>query len=194
MAHNLNMLQYPRLDQHEIPYKFEYNDSLVRLLMRIAETKPYLEEWDKGTHNYLRYVQIVVCPLILVYADGSVDTGYSRYVFSEEELAQQPKICPANLMLDAKPNQIIQFEKAKDQIRHGIVDFGVWVGDVVDHYVVRAITKRAKFNRQVEYKEADCGNESTANGAYSPVKPSCGGCEVKRSDIVSMEYIIPSGE
>ncbi|MBK7959929.1 MAG: hypothetical protein IPK04_01070 [Bdellovibrionales bacterium] len=39
------MSQYPRLDQHKIPYKFEYTDKLVSLLMRIAETKPYLEEY-----------------------------------------------------------------------------------------------------------------------------------------------------
>lgn len=45
MAHTLNMRQYPRLDQHKIPYKFEYTDKLVRLLMRIAETKPYLEQY-----------------------------------------------------------------------------------------------------------------------------------------------------
>jgi Fic family protein len=45
MAHTLNMRRYPRLDQHKIPYKFEYTDKLVRLLMRIAETKPYLEEY-----------------------------------------------------------------------------------------------------------------------------------------------------
>lgn len=45
MAHILNMRRYPRLDQHKIPYKFEYTDKLFRLLMRIAETKPYLEEY-----------------------------------------------------------------------------------------------------------------------------------------------------
>jgi len=45
MAHNIKVRQYPRLDQHKIPYKFEYTDKLVRLLMRIAETKPYLEEY-----------------------------------------------------------------------------------------------------------------------------------------------------
>lgn len=45
MAHNDGMTKYPRFTQHKIPYKFEYTDKLVRLLMRIAETKPYIEEY-----------------------------------------------------------------------------------------------------------------------------------------------------
>lgn len=39
------MAQYPHLKQHKIPYEFTYTDKLVKLLMRIAETKPYLEEY-----------------------------------------------------------------------------------------------------------------------------------------------------
>lgn len=39
------MAQYQRLKQHKIPYEFTYTDKLVKLLMRIAETKPYLEEY-----------------------------------------------------------------------------------------------------------------------------------------------------
>lgn len=39
------MAKYPSLNQHKIPYKFEYTDKLVKLLMRIAETKPYIEEY-----------------------------------------------------------------------------------------------------------------------------------------------------
>lgn len=45
MAHNLYMSHYTAFDQHKIPYKFEYTDKLVKLLMRISETKPYLEEY-----------------------------------------------------------------------------------------------------------------------------------------------------
>lgn len=45
MAHNVCMNKYIALDQHKIPYKFEYTDKLVKLLMRIAETKPYIEEY-----------------------------------------------------------------------------------------------------------------------------------------------------
>jgi Fic family protein len=39
------MAQYPSLKQHKIPFEFTYTDKLVKLLMRIAETKPYLEEY-----------------------------------------------------------------------------------------------------------------------------------------------------
>jgi Fic family protein len=45
MADNWVMAQYPSLKQHKIPYEFTYTDKLVKLLMRIAETKPYLEEY-----------------------------------------------------------------------------------------------------------------------------------------------------
>lgn len=38
-------MSYPSLDQHKIPYRFEYTDNLVKWLMRIAETKPYIEEY-----------------------------------------------------------------------------------------------------------------------------------------------------
>ncbi len=39
------MHKYTKLKHHQIPYKFEYTDKLVKLLMRIAETKPYIEEY-----------------------------------------------------------------------------------------------------------------------------------------------------
>ena len=39
------MKKYTNLEHHKIPYKFEYTDKLVKLLMRIAETKPYIEEY-----------------------------------------------------------------------------------------------------------------------------------------------------
>lgn len=45
MAHNKYMHKYTKLKHHQIPYKFEYTDKLVKLLMRIAETKPYIEEY-----------------------------------------------------------------------------------------------------------------------------------------------------
>jgi len=45
MADNMVMSKYGFLETHNIPYKFEYTDRLVKLLMRIAETKPYLEEY-----------------------------------------------------------------------------------------------------------------------------------------------------
>jgi Fic family protein len=45
MAHNESMNKYTNLEHHKIPYKFEYTDKLVKLLMRIAETKPYIEEY-----------------------------------------------------------------------------------------------------------------------------------------------------
>lgn len=45
MADTAPMSKYPFLSDHKIPHKFEYTDKLVKLLMRIAETKPYLEEY-----------------------------------------------------------------------------------------------------------------------------------------------------
>lgn len=45
MAHNEHMAKYPALEQNQIPYKLEYTNKLVKLLMRIAETKPYIEEY-----------------------------------------------------------------------------------------------------------------------------------------------------
>lgn len=39
------MSKYPGLSQHKIPYKFEYTNTLVKLLMRITKTKPYIEEY-----------------------------------------------------------------------------------------------------------------------------------------------------
>lgn len=45
MAHNTYMAKYPRFEQHKIPHEFTYTDKLVRLLMRIAATKPYIEEY-----------------------------------------------------------------------------------------------------------------------------------------------------
>jgi Fic family protein len=45
MAHNKDMAKYPTMNHHKIPSKFEYTDKLVKLLMRIAETKPYIEEY-----------------------------------------------------------------------------------------------------------------------------------------------------
>ena len=39
------MIEYPSFKQHKIPYEFTYTDKLVKLLMRIAETKPYLEAY-----------------------------------------------------------------------------------------------------------------------------------------------------
>ncbi len=45
MAHNQYMNKYTNLKYHQIPYKFEYTDKLVKLLMQIAETKPYIEEY-----------------------------------------------------------------------------------------------------------------------------------------------------
>ncbi len=45
MAYTGNMSKYPSLTTHKISYKFEYTEKLVKLLMRIAETKPYIEEY-----------------------------------------------------------------------------------------------------------------------------------------------------
>lgn len=39
------MARYPAFDRHKIPYRFEYSDKLVKLLMRIAATKPYIEQY-----------------------------------------------------------------------------------------------------------------------------------------------------
>lgn len=39
------MAKYMHFKQHKIPYEFEYTDKLVKLLMRIAQTKPYIEEY-----------------------------------------------------------------------------------------------------------------------------------------------------
>lgn len=48
MADNNDMVQYKSFLQHKIPHEFTYTDKLVKLLMRIAETKPNLEEyWGK---------------------------------------------------------------------------------------------------------------------------------------------------
>lgn len=37
--------KYPLLSANRIPHEFQYTDKLVKLLMRIVETKPYLEEY-----------------------------------------------------------------------------------------------------------------------------------------------------
>lgn len=39
------MSEYPALAQHKIPHKFEYTNALIKLLMRITKTKPYIEEY-----------------------------------------------------------------------------------------------------------------------------------------------------
>lgn len=39
------MAQYPHFTRHKIPWEFQYTDKLVKLLMRIAQTKPYIEEY-----------------------------------------------------------------------------------------------------------------------------------------------------
>lgn len=45
MADNEFMSKYQALSQHKIPYKFEYTNTLIKLLMRITKTKPYIEEY-----------------------------------------------------------------------------------------------------------------------------------------------------
>ncbi len=45
MADNRPMAKYPLLKAHKIPFDLQYTDKLVKLLVRIAETKPYLEEY-----------------------------------------------------------------------------------------------------------------------------------------------------
>ncbi|MBN8541158.1 MAG: Fic family protein [Deltaproteobacteria bacterium] len=39
------MAKYPHLTKHQIPSEIKYSDRLVNLLMRIAQTKPYIEEY-----------------------------------------------------------------------------------------------------------------------------------------------------
>lgn len=39
------MAKYPHFTRHKIPWKFEYSDKLIKLLMRIAQTKPYIEDY-----------------------------------------------------------------------------------------------------------------------------------------------------
>lgn len=39
------MAKYPSLNQQNIPFSFEYNHKLVKLLTRIAKTKPYIEDY-----------------------------------------------------------------------------------------------------------------------------------------------------
>ena len=39
------MAKYPALKRHKIPSTFQYTDKLIKLLMRIAETKPYIEQY-----------------------------------------------------------------------------------------------------------------------------------------------------
>jgi len=39
------MPKYPSLKQQEIPFTFEYTNKLVKLLTRIAKTKPYIEDY-----------------------------------------------------------------------------------------------------------------------------------------------------
>lgn len=45
VADNLFMIKYQAFEKHKIPYKVDYNDKLIKLLMRIAETKPYIEQY-----------------------------------------------------------------------------------------------------------------------------------------------------
>lgn len=39
------MAKYQAFKRHKIPYEFQYTDKLIKLLMRIAETKPYIEQY-----------------------------------------------------------------------------------------------------------------------------------------------------
>jgi Fic family protein len=39
------MAKYSALDRHRIPWTFQYTDKLVNQLMRIAATKPYIEQY-----------------------------------------------------------------------------------------------------------------------------------------------------
>lgn len=39
------MAEYLAFKKHKIPFRFEYNNKLINLLMRIAETKPYIEQY-----------------------------------------------------------------------------------------------------------------------------------------------------
>lgn len=39
------MARYPAFEKHGIPHRFEYSDKLVQLLMRIAATRPYIEQY-----------------------------------------------------------------------------------------------------------------------------------------------------
>ena len=39
------MAKYPAFKRHKIPCSFQYTDKLIKLLMRIAETKPYIEQY-----------------------------------------------------------------------------------------------------------------------------------------------------
>jgi Fic family protein len=39
------MAQYPAFERHKIPYQFEYSNKIVQLLMRIAATRPYIEQY-----------------------------------------------------------------------------------------------------------------------------------------------------
>ncbi len=39
------MSKYPAFDRHKIPYQFDYSDKIVQLLMRIAATRPYIEQY-----------------------------------------------------------------------------------------------------------------------------------------------------
>lgn len=45
VADNQAMAKYPAFKKHKIPHRLEYNDKLIALLMRIAETKPYIEQY-----------------------------------------------------------------------------------------------------------------------------------------------------
>src|SRR4051812_37414959 len=39
------MAQYSAFERHKIPYRFVYLDKIVQLLMRIAATRPYIEQY-----------------------------------------------------------------------------------------------------------------------------------------------------
>ena len=39
------MAKYQAFKRHKIPYDFQYTDKLIKLLMKIAETKPYIEQY-----------------------------------------------------------------------------------------------------------------------------------------------------
>lgn len=45
MADNRGMAKYKHLDQHKIPHEIKLTDLLVKWLMRIAEVKPFLDEY-----------------------------------------------------------------------------------------------------------------------------------------------------
>lgn len=121
VADNLIMAKYPAFEKHKIPFKFEYNDKLIKLLMRIAETKPYIEQYlgNPLEVQLLRQAKI----LAITYSnqiEGNKleERGVTKALESSEESTDDKDILEVRNYSDALDYvEVLSNEKKKFTVR-----------------------------------------------------------------------------